>query len=225
VSVDHGLRTHTHNLLGNRVKQLDISDPAVRDNIEFREALAGRDISTVYRLLCRMGYSQRQISSLVGHSQSEISDILKGRRVQAYEVLVRIADGLGVPRGWLGLAHDATTIAEMRRPDTTTEPAGVESEAVRRRQCLATTATILFGGNAVFGSATTPIGEPPRNHAPLPAVVTRREVNALRVAVGTVLTGGPPHGSQRALLTHWAPASGTGVVSRFGEGMHYAGWG
>ena len=29
------------------------------------------------------------------------------------------------------------------------------------------------------------------------------------IAVGTALTGGPPRRSQRALLTHWAPASGT----------------
>src|ERR1700730_12954197 len=29
-----------------------------------------------------------------------------------------------------------------------------------------------------------------------------------RIAVGTALTGGPPHRSQRAELPHWAPASG-----------------
>ena len=28
------------------------------------------------------------------------------------------------------------------------------------------------------------------------------------VAVGTILSDGPPHRSQRALLTHWAPTSG-----------------
>src|SRR5262245_49458633 len=43
---------------------------------------------------------------MTGQSQSEISEILNGRRVNAYDVLVRIADGLGVPRGHLGLAHD-----------------------------------------------------------------------------------------------------------------------
>src|SRR5664279_1404125 len=29
------------------------------------------------------------------------------------------------------------------------------------------------------------------------------------IAVGTALTGGPPHGSQRAELPHWAPTSGS----------------
>src|SRR6266508_1537462 len=44
-------------------------------------------------------------------------------------------------------------------------------------------------------------------------------------AVGTALTGGPPHRSQRALLTHWAPASGTGVEAHVREGMlHTGGW-
>jgi hypothetical protein len=33
------------------------------------------------------------------------SEIIAGRRVvSSYDVLVRISDGLGVPRGWMGLA-------------------------------------------------------------------------------------------------------------------------
>ena len=36
------------------------------------------------------------------------------------------------------------------------------------------------------------------------------------IAVGTALTGGPPHRSQRALLTHWAPTSGHDAQSLFG---------
>lgn len=190
---------HAHNLGNREAKQLDIFDPSIRDNMEFREALARRDIATVYRLLCTtMGYSQRGISRLTEQSQSEISEILKGRQVQAYEVLVRIADGLGIPRGWMGLAHDATTSAEMRRTDNETEPRKEESESVKRRRYLAATATIMFGGNAVFGSATKPIGEPPQSHAPLPAVVTRREVNTLRAltaqmrALGRAGNGGMP---------------------------------
>ncbi len=43
------------------------------------------------------------------------------------------------------------------------------------------------------------------------------------IAVGTALTGGPPRRSQRALLTHWAPALGGGVEARVGEGMFHAG--
>ena len=71
-----------------------------------RRALAERDIPTVYRLLTQTGISQRQIAQLTGQSQSEVCEVLKGRRVMAYDVLVRIAEGLGVPRGWMGLAYD-----------------------------------------------------------------------------------------------------------------------
>ena len=54
------------------------------------------------------------------------------------------------------------------------------------------------------------------------AVAERLE---LPVAVGTALTGGPPHRSQRAELPHWAPASGSGSEAHFREGMlHAGGW-
>src|SRR5450755_2588009 len=43
------------------------------------------------------------------------------------------------------------------------------------------------------------------------------------IAVGTALAGGPPRRSQRALLAHWAPASGTGVESDVRPGMRDAG--
>jgi transcriptional regulator with XRE-family HTH domain len=70
-----------------------------------RYALATHDIGTVYRLLQRYGVSQRRIAARVEQTQSEISEILGGRRVVSYDVLVRIADGLGVPRGWMGLEY------------------------------------------------------------------------------------------------------------------------
>ena len=74
-----------------------------------RKALATRDIAGVYRLMQRYGVAQRRIAALTGQSQSEISEIINGRQVNSYDVLVRIAQGLGVPRGWLGLAYDNTT--------------------------------------------------------------------------------------------------------------------
>jgi len=55
----------------------------------------------------------RRIAELVGQSQSQVSEILAGRQVIFYDVLVRIADGLGIPRGWMGLAYDAITRAQV----------------------------------------------------------------------------------------------------------------
>lgn len=66
-------------------------------------ALAQRDIGAVYRLPLDHGVSQRLPRELVGQSQPEVSETLSGRQVQSYEVLVRIAEGLGVSRGAMGL--------------------------------------------------------------------------------------------------------------------------
>jgi hypothetical protein len=73
---------------------------------EMRRKLAERDIAGVYELLQHRGISQRRIAAQTGQSQSEISEILAGRHVRSYDVLVRIAQGLGVPRGHMGLAYD-----------------------------------------------------------------------------------------------------------------------
>ena len=54
--------------------------------------------------------SQRTIAARTGQSQSEISEIVaRHRQVHSYELLVRIAEGLGIPRGWMGLAYDEST--------------------------------------------------------------------------------------------------------------------
>ena len=72
-----------------------------------RGLLAHRNITGVYRLLQRYGVSQRAIAARTGQAQSEVSDIANGRRqVASYDVLVRVAAGLGIPRGWMGLAYD-----------------------------------------------------------------------------------------------------------------------
>lgn len=71
-----------------------------------RKALAGRDIAAVYRMLRDAGVSQASIAQATGQKQSEVSEIISGRQVQSVVLLERIADGLGVPRGWMGLAHE-----------------------------------------------------------------------------------------------------------------------
>jgi transcriptional regulator with XRE-family HTH domain len=77
-----------------------------------RRYLAARDIGSVYRLLQRFGVSQRAIAARTGQSQSEISEIIAGQRqVISYDVLERIALGLEIPRGWMGLAYDVDLVA------------------------------------------------------------------------------------------------------------------
>ncbi|MER5621720.1 helix-turn-helix transcriptional regulator [Streptosporangium sp. NPDC002544] len=117
-------------------------DPALWERPQMRQALAARDMATVYRLLQRIGVSQRHIAALTAQSQSEISEILKGRQVMAYDVLGRIADGLGIPRGYMGLAYDAscTTLAPAAAADQRDD--SNEDEQVRRLLAHAAQVTI-----------------------------------------------------------------------------------
>ncbi|HYZ36056.1 MAG TPA: helix-turn-helix transcriptional regulator [Pseudonocardiaceae bacterium] len=76
---------------------------------ESRRALAQRDIAAVYRMLRDAGVTQASIARATEQTQSEISEIISGRQVQSVALLERIADGLGVPRGWMGLAYEPET--------------------------------------------------------------------------------------------------------------------
>ena len=80
-------------------------DPALYRREDVRRVLAVRDVAALYRLVGQEGISQRQIAELVGQSQSEVSEIMKGRRVTAYDLLERIALRLGIPRELMGLSY------------------------------------------------------------------------------------------------------------------------
>ena len=58
-----------------------------------RPVLAERDIAALYLILKDEGVTQRQIAALTGQSQSEVSEILGGRKVLSYDLLVRIRAG------------------------------------------------------------------------------------------------------------------------------------
>ncbi|WP_225997100.1 helix-turn-helix domain-containing protein [Myceligenerans pegani] len=97
-----------------------------------RTALARRDLKQVYELLQRAGISQRSIARRTMQSPSEVYEILRGRQVLAHDVLVRIADGLGVPRGYMGVAYDESTesVLDMAVANVSTDPS--EREEARR---------------------------------------------------------------------------------------------
>ncbi|WP_285753244.1 helix-turn-helix transcriptional regulator [Lentzea sp. NBRC 105346] len=122
-------------------------EPAMRD------ALARRDMGVVFRLLTERGVTQQEIAAATRQNQSEISDIIGGRQVMAYDLLERIADGLGIPHGYLGLAY-----AEGRDPRTRDE-----GETAKRAQFLAHAAETVLG-EPVFGK----VGERDRGSEPTP---------------------------------------------------------
>lgn len=120
--------------------------PGVWEQREMREALARRDLATVYQRLQRVGFSQRRIAAFTGQSSSEVYEILKGRRVMAYDVLARIADGLGVPRGYLGLAYDESTETAVEVAAALVSSRRDEREEVR--QLLSHAANVTMAADA-----------------------------------------------------------------------------
>ncbi|MBQ0922371.1 helix-turn-helix transcriptional regulator [Saccharopolyspora endophytica] len=143
-----------------------------------RDALARRDVSEVYRQLRRHGVSQRQIAASTGQSQSEVSEILKGRQVMAYDVLARIADGLGIPRGYMGLAYDGATA--MRVAKATNALEAEEDESVKRRKFLSHAAAVTMGA-AVFGTEDS-AWAPANAQTPAPTRIGMTDVQQIQAA-------------------------------------------
>lgn len=79
------------------------------DRPDMTKALAGRDIGAVLRIYRQWtGASQTDVGSLIGVPQPHVSEIERGiRRVTSLDVIERVAGGLGVPPGRLGLAERA----------------------------------------------------------------------------------------------------------------------
>jgi transcriptional regulator with XRE-family HTH domain len=129
-----------------------------------RDALSQRDVSQIYRLLRRRGVSQRQIAALTGQSQSEVSEILKGRQVMAYDVLARIADGLSIPRGYMGLAYDEATAVRVATSEV--DPQAEEDESVKRRRFLAHAAAVTMGAAVMSKDSASWVAHPAQTPAP-----------------------------------------------------------
>ncbi|ANN16106.1 hypothetical protein SD37_10960 [Amycolatopsis orientalis] len=148
-------------------------DPALWDDPVMRHALRVRDIGAVFALLKRHGVSQRRISSLTGQSQSEVSEIVNGRQVMAYDVLHRIAAGLGVPRGLMGLAYTPDTevsVALSASPRATQEVTPVPD----RREFLGVLAKVAVG--AALTTADLAFLSTPAQATPAPARVGETEL-------------------------------------------------
>ncbi|WP_433870754.1 helix-turn-helix domain-containing protein [Saccharopolyspora sp. CA-218241] len=142
-----------------------------------RDALARRDVSEIYKQLRRHGVSQRQIAASTGQSQSEVSEILKGRQVMAYDVLARIADGLGIPRGFMGLAYDGATAV---RVGSAKNPEAEEDESVKRRNFLSHAATVTMGA-AVLGVEAS-AWNPASAQTPAPTRIGMTDVQQIQAA-------------------------------------------
>jgi predicted XRE-type DNA-binding protein len=96
-------------------RRRDQVDAEMWTRLDMRRFLALHELGNVYHLLHKYGMSQRGIAARTGHTQSEVSEIMAGRRrVVSYELLLRIA--LGLPRGWMGLDYDPDTRSRLLSP-------------------------------------------------------------------------------------------------------------
>jgi transcriptional regulator with XRE-family HTH domain len=181
-------------------------DPAILAAPAMRVALAARDISQVYRLLNKAGVPQRTIAALVGQSQSEVSEIINGRQVQAYAVLGRICTGLGVPHEVMGLCSGAypgdSTVVELSEED--------EAEVLRRQfDHLLAVAGAAWGGTTIpgLGKLLSPAALPPSRPLSVPARIGCADVEAIRDMTTVVAETAATVGGQAGLacaLADWA---------------------
>jgi transcriptional regulator with XRE-family HTH domain len=169
-----------------------------RDDV--RRILAERDIAALYRVLKDAGVTQRQIAALTGQSQSEVSEILKGRHVRAYDVLVRIAEGLGIPREFMGLSYgDSATYAE----EVTVSDPPEDEDVLRRAVLLA--APVAVWGLPLFGEIPE-LPAPPWVPSPLPSRLGMTDVVRVEHQTGLLRTLAYQHGGHadaaHAIATH-----------------------
>ncbi len=177
-------------------------DPRLYDRPEVRPILAERNIAGLYRALNDAGVPQRRIAELTGQSQSEVSEILKGRRVLSYDVLVRIADRLGIPRVRMGLSYGGSG-AYGGDVTATNPPEGVSAEVLRRH--LIALGAIAAVGAPTAGELLTELGNP--SPVPLPARISGVHVAQVRdltrrLAEAGMTFGGDPEVSSAAAA--WA---------------------
>ncbi len=180
-------------------------DPALYQRDDVRAVLAERDIGALYRVLKdEAGLTQRTIAELTGQSQSEVCEILTGRKVIAYDVLVRIAEGLGIPRELMGLSYGA-----YAGGGTLADPSqGVDAKMLRRRM-------IALGGGIAVGAPVAKLGErlrrlvdlPHPSPASLPSQLSPVHVVKVRDLARNLREAGRAHGSDpevSSIVAAWA---------------------
>ncbi|MFE2724912.1 hypothetical protein [Kitasatospora sp. NPDC059327] len=94
---------------------------------DLRLALAEHDFAAVFGLIKKYGgLSQNRIAAACQITPGKVSTIMSdsSKRITSYEVIARIADGLGIPGGLVGLAPRPweSTLAESPQPITTSRP-------------------------------------------------------------------------------------------------------
>ena len=195
---------HAHNLNANRSPDHQGGgagdgpappiDPRLYERENVRRILAERDVAALYRVLKDAGLTQRQIATLTGQSQSEVSEILKGRRVRDVTVLERICEGLGIPRELMGLSYGE--LSAYRGDIMAASPLGVDEEMLRRH-------LIELGAGIAVSASAARLGEllkhlvelPGLSPVPLPSQLSHVYVVKVRDLARRLREAGRAYGS------------------------------
>jgi len=176
-------------------------DPALWQREDVRRVLAAHDIAALYQVLKDdAGLTQRQMAELTGQSQSEVSEILQGRRVLAYDLLVRIAQGLRIPRELMGLGTGASGGAAVSADDAYSEVDGSRDpeveEEMRRRALLAATSLAALGRVVTNMGELAELALPRAGDELLPARLTMAHVQAIEAVTERLRNVARQHGGQ-----------------------------
>jgi len=127
----------------------------------------------VFRFLRSRGFSRAAIAAATGLSETRVRSVAQGRQqITSYEVLERIAAGLGIPRGSLGLAY---------HPHDVPLPAGDAAGLVDPSEFpdyVAALAALAVGAPPGNIDHLLPLAPPAPTD--LPPVVTMAQVRVLR---------------------------------------------
>ena len=105
------------------------------DGVAMRDALAGRDIGAVFRFLHQRGWSWASIAQATDIGEQRVREIANGkRRVENYDVYVRVAVGLNIPRDYLGVGlSPAGGDGQLTSAAPAPDPASQDWFAILRR--------------------------------------------------------------------------------------------
>ncbi|MGH3900562.1 MAG: hypothetical protein ACRDTA_20405 [Pseudonocardiaceae bacterium] len=124
--------------------------------------------------------------------------ILKGRQVMGYDVLVKIANGLDVPHGWMGLAYDEDIEVQP-------QPAEEVDEEVKRRALLAAGGVALLGSPVLGELLHIPVR--PAAPTPLPSRLGASDVSAIKALTSELRTMARTYGGCAETVTAVAARS------------------
>jgi transcriptional regulator with XRE-family HTH domain len=203
-------------------------DPTWYARPEMRLVLVALDIGGLYRLLSQGGgLPQREIARRTGQSQSDVSDIARGRRqVENIHLLRRIVGGLEIPPERMGLSwwgpdgrYWGPESAYSGQGTVTESPEGVEDEVLRRH-------LVALGAVAGFGVLIPGVGAladpyPAPVELPLPSRLGMSHVARIEETTEQVLALYRAHGGQAdiasttaARFTRWMGVDATDAVRR-----------